>query len=70
VPIRRIIKRLKISPETLYTKPDFIYRLCQRVAGAREQALLDRWHLTKRYLSVDLQKFVVTGQGLMEKIQD
>lgn len=59
VPLRRVIKLLKITPDTLYTKLDFIHRQCQIFAGARERTLLDRHDLGKRYLSVDRQKFVV-----------
>ena len=67
VPLRRIIKLLKISPETLYTKLDFIHRQCRLFAGARERTLLDKTDLGKRYLSVDRQKFVVNWSSRKDR---
>ena len=67
VPLRRIIKLLKISPETLYTKLDFIYRQCQLFAGIRERTLLDKTDLGKRYLSVNRQKFVVNWSSRKDR---
>lgn len=67
VPLRRIIKLLKITPETLYTKLDFIYRQCQLFAGARERTLLDKKDLGKRYLSVDRQKFLVNWSSRKDR---
>lgn len=67
VPLRRIIKLLKISPETLYAKLDFIHRQCLLFAGARERTLLDMKDLGKRYLSVDRQKFVVNWSSRKDR---
>lgn len=67
VPLRRIIKLLKISPETLYTKLDFVHRQCRLFAGTRERTLLDKTDLGKRYLSVDRQKFVVNWSSRKDR---
>lgn len=67
VPLRRIIKLLKISPDTLYGKLDFIHRQCQLFAGARERTLLERTDLRKRYLTTDRQKFVVNWSSRKDR---
>lgn len=67
VPIRRIIKLLQISPDTLYAKLDFIHRQCRLFAGARERTLLDRTDLRKRYISTDRQKFVVNWSSRKDR---
>lgn len=67
VPLRRIIKLLGISPDTLYTKLDFIHKQCQLFAGARERTLVDRADLDKRYLSTDRQKFVVNWSSRKDR---
>ncbi len=67
VPLRRIIKLLKISPETLYIKLDFIYEQCCLFAGARERGLVDKKDLETRYLCVDRQKFVVNWSSRRDR---
>lgn len=67
VPIRRIVKLLQISPDTLYAKLDFIYRQCRLFAGARERTLLERTDLRKRYISTDRQKFVVNWSSRKDR---
>lgn len=67
VPLRRIIKLLGISPDTLYTKLDFIYKQCQLFAGARERTLINRADLDKRYLATDRQKFVVNWSSRKDR---
>jgi hypothetical protein len=67
VPLRRIIKLLDISPETLYIKMDFVYRQCQLFAGTRERTLVSRDDLGKRYLSTDRQKFVVNWSSRKDR---
>ena len=59
VPIRRIIKLLKITPGVLYRRLDFIWRQCQLFAGERERELLAREDLGKRYLATDRQALMV-----------
>lgn len=67
VPLRRIIKLLKISPDTLYGKLDFIHRQCRLFAGVRERTLLDRDDLGKRYISTDRQKFIVNWSSRKDR---
>ncbi|MFZ4534952.1 transposase [Propionivibrio sp.] len=59
VPIRRIIKLLKITPGILYRRIDFIWNQCRLFAGARERSLLEREDLGKRYLCADRQALMV-----------
>jgi transposase-like protein len=59
VPIRRIIKLLKISPGTLYQRLNFIWLQCRLFAGERERSLLYRQDLGKRYIAVDRQALMV-----------
>jgi hypothetical protein len=59
MPMRRIIKVLKISPAILYNRIDFLHAQAQAFAGERERLLVDRDDLGKRYLSVDRQKLIV-----------
>ncbi|MGH8806514.1 MAG: transposase [Noviherbaspirillum sp.] len=67
VPLRRIVKLLQISPDTLYAKLDFIHRQRRLFAGARERTLLDRTDLRKRYISTDRQKFVVNWSSRKDR---
>jgi len=59
VPIRRIIKLLKITPGVLYRRLDFIWRQCRAFAGERERSLLDRQDLGSRYVAIDRQYLMV-----------
>lgn len=59
MPMRRIIKVLKISPAILYNRIDFLHAQAQAFAGERERLLVEREDLGKRYLSVDRQKLIV-----------
>lgn len=59
MPLRRIIKVLRISPAILYDRIDFLHEQCQMFAGERERGLLDRDDLGKRYISTDRQKLIV-----------
>jgi transposase-like protein len=62
VPLRRIIKLLKISPGTLYNRMGFIWRQCRQFAGDRERSLLQRRDLGKRYIAIDRQALMVNWQ--------
>ncbi len=59
VPLRRIMKLLKITPGVLYRRLDFIWKQCQAFAGSRERTLLEKQSLRKMYLSMDRQALMV-----------
>jgi transposase-like protein len=58
-PIRRVIKRLQISPATFYSRLEFIHRQCLMFIGPREAGLMDMPDLGKRYITTDRQKLMV-----------
>jgi transposase-like protein len=62
VPLRRIIKLLKITPGVLYRRMDFIWRQCRDFAGDREGSLVLRQDLGKRYIAMDRQSLMVNWQ--------
>lgn len=62
VPLRRIIKLLKITPGVLYRRMTFIWRQCRDFAGDRERSLVFRQDLGKRYIAMDRQALMVNWQ--------
>lgn len=67
VPIRRVIKLLKITPGVLYRRIDFIWRQCQLFAGERERGLLERKVLGTRYLATDRQALMVNWSNRRDR---
>jgi len=67
VPIRRIIKLLKITPGVFYRRLDFIWRQCQLFAGERERGLLERKDLGKLCLSIDRQALMVNWSNRKDR---
>lgn len=56
VPMRKIAKVLHISPSTVYTKIDFLYKQCMKFVAERESRLINgKLKLDRLYLSTDRQ---------------
>ncbi len=57
--MRRICEVADIGPESLYGKIDFFYRQCLAFAADREKRLLNGMPMSRLYIGVDRQDYVV-----------
>ena len=57
--MRRICEVADIGPESLYGKIDFLYRQCLAFAADREKRLLNGMPMSRFYIGVDRQDYVV-----------
>jgi len=56
VPLRRIAHVLRIAPETIYSKIDFLHRQCLKFAASKEVELLEgKFDFNRLYLATDRQ---------------
>ncbi len=58
VPIRKLSKRIGVSPQTIYDKIDFIHRQCLAFAGERERFFNER-KVERLYIAVDRQTHII-----------
>lgn len=59
MPLKRICETADVGMATIYAKIEFFYRQCQAFAGARERRLSQGMVISRLYVGVDRQDYVV-----------
>jgi len=67
VPFKRICEIADVHPKTIYDKIDFIYKQCLAFVADREQRLLGKKSISRLYVSVDQQDYVVNWTKRSDK---